>query len=52
MMNYIDTTIHTVATQANVKNAIPVLIYWAKSGQIEHTYDDLIKSLAYKGSLA
>ena len=25
-----------------------MLIYWAKSGQTEYTYDDLIKSLGYK----
>lgn len=47
-MNYIENVITTEATRANVRKAIPVLIYWAKSGQTEHTYDDLIKSLGYK----
>ena len=47
-MNYIDTAISTDATRRNVKVAIPVLIYWAKSGQSDHTYDDLIKALGYK----
>ena len=47
-MNYIENAITTEATLANIRKAIPVLIYWAKSGQTELTYDDLIKSLGYK----
>lgn len=46
-MNIIDKVIKTVATRNNVKKAIPVLIYWASTGQTNQTYNDLIKAIGY-----
>ena len=44
-MSIIDKTISTEATRRNVKLMLPVLVYWAKTGQKEHTYGDLISAI-------
>lgn len=44
-MNIIDNTIKTAKTRQNVRLILSVLIHWAKSGQKEHTYNDLIKAI-------
>ena len=46
-MNIIDKVISTPATRANVRKAIPVLVYWATTGQTNRRYNDLIKALGY-----
>lgn len=46
-MNIIDKVISTEATRANVRKAIPVLVYWATTGQTNRRYNDLIKALGY-----
>lgn len=40
-MNIIDKIISTEATRDNVRLLIPIMIYWAKTGQTHHTYEDL-----------
>lgn len=46
-MNIINQIISTEATRANVRRAIPILAYWAKTGQTNRTYNDLIKAMGY-----
>ena len=46
-MNIIDKVISTPATRSNVRRAIPVLVYWATTGQTNRRYNDLIKALGY-----
>lgn len=46
-MSIIDKVISTEATRANVRKAIPVLVYWATTGQTNRRYNDLIKALGY-----
>lgn len=46
-MDIIDKVISTQATRANVRRAIPVLVYWATTGQTNRRYNDLIKALGY-----
>ena len=46
-MDLIDKVISTPATRANVRRAIPVLVYWATAGQTNRRYNDLIKALGY-----
>lgn len=40
-MNLINSVIPSEVTRKNVRAMIPVLVYWAKKGQTEHTYGDL-----------
>lgn len=47
-MNIIDKAISTEATRSNVRAMMPVLIHWAKSGQIYHTYEDLVNAIGKK----
>lgn len=47
-MNIIDSIIPTEATRNNVRGMMPVLIYWAKSGQTYHTYEDLANAIGKK----
>lgn len=47
-MNIIDKAISTEATRSNARAMIPVLIHWAKSGQIYHTYEDLANAIGKK----
>ena len=42
-MDIIDNVISTEATRRNVRLMLPIMIHWAKTGQKEHTYDDLIQ---------
>lgn len=46
-MNIIDKVISTPTTRSNVRKAIPVLVYWATTGQTNRRYNDLIKTLGY-----
>ena len=41
----IDTIIKTEATRKNVRAMIPILVHWAKTGQTNHTYGDLIHAI-------
>lgn len=45
--NIIDKIISTEATRSNVRKAIPILAYWAITGQTNRTYNDLIKAMGY-----
>lgn len=47
-MNIIDSVIDTEKTRRNVRIMLPIMIHWAKTGQTNHTYDELIKALGYK----
>ena len=47
-MSIIDKIISTEATRRNVKLMLPILVYWAKTGQKGHTYGDLIKAIGKK----
>ena len=49
--NIIDEIISTEATRKNVRVMLPVLVYWAKTGQTNHTYGDLTKLLAKQNFL-
>lgn len=40
-MNILEKIIPTEATRKIVRAIIPVLVYWAKTGQTHHTYGDL-----------
>lgn len=44
-MNIIDETITTERTRRNVRLMIPVMVHWAKLGQKDHTYGDLIYAI-------
>lgn len=44
-MNIIDNVIKTEATRKNVRLMLPVLVHWAKTGQNEHTYGDLVHAI-------
>ena len=44
-MDIIDNVISTEATRRNVRLMLPIMIHWAKTGQKEHTYDDLIHAI-------
>ena len=44
-MDIIDKVISTEATRRNVRLMLPIMIHWAKTGQKEHTYDDLIHAI-------
>lgn len=43
--NIIDDIIPTEATRKNVRAMLPVLVYWAKTGQTNHTYGDLTRAI-------
>lgn len=43
--NIIDEIISTEATRKNVRAMLPVLVYWAKTGQTNHTYGDLTRAI-------
>lgn len=44
-MNYIDGIIKAEATRRNVRMMFPVMIHWAKTGQNDHTYGELINCI-------
>ena len=44
-MDIIDDVISTEATRRNVRLMLPIMIHWAKTGQKEHSYDDLIHAI-------
>ena len=43
--NIIDKIISTEATRKNVRAMLPILFYWAKTGQTNHTYGDLTRTI-------
>lgn len=47
-MDIIDSIITTEATRNNVRAMLPVLIFWAQTGQTNHTYEDLANAVGKK----
>lgn len=44
-MDIIDSIITTEKSRKNVRAILPVLIFWAKTGQTNHTYEDLANTV-------